>query len=123
MNVVDLTRVRNARAVLDRLALERPDLLGGPSSVAEWEALLEGLETMADDAKTYGLDEVAAILGVHEETVRRAIRTGELAALKLPRNYRVSRAELARWWAAKGGGQLFDAEPVAEDGHANDEEG
>lgn len=74
---------------------------------------------MTDDPKTYGLDEVAAILGVHEETVRRAIRTGELSAFKLPRNYRVSRTELARWWAAKGGGKLFEDDepaPVAEDG-------
>lgn len=59
---------------------------------------------------TYGLEEVAAIVGVHVETIRRAIRSGELCAAKLRRNYRVSRAELARWWAAKGGGEPFEGE-------------
>ena len=107
MTVVDLGRVRHARALLDEVAARRPDLLGPGASAARWEELLEGLD-MTDEAKTYGLEEVASILGVHAETVRRAIRSGELAAFKLARNYRVSKAELTRWWAAKGGGVLFE---------------
>ena len=59
---------------------------------------------------TFGLEEVADIVGVHVETIRRAVRSGDLRAAKLRRNYRVSRAELVRWWAAKGGGVLFEGE-------------
>ena len=109
MNVVDLGRVRTALRELDKLAAERPALLGPGASVAEWEELLEGLGM--DEAKTYGLEEVAELIGVHAETVRRAIRAGDLNAFKVTRNYRVSRAELSRWWASKGGGVLFDDEP------------
>ena len=107
--MIDLGRVRAALRELDMLAAEQPELLGPGASAAEWEELLEGLGM--DDAKTYGLEEVAELLGVHAETVRRAIRGGELNAFKLARNYRVSRAEIARWWASKGGGVLFEEEP------------
>jgi excisionase family DNA binding protein len=59
------------------------------------------------------LHEVAELLKVHVETVRRAVRAGELkaAAPGLGKgkgsDLRVSRIELARWWRAKGGGELF----------------
>lgn len=39
----------------------------------------------------YSIDEVAQILGIHSNTVRRLIRTGELPAEKLGRQWRVSR--------------------------------
>jgi excisionase family DNA binding protein len=62
----------------------------------------------------FTLHEVAELLKVHVETVRRAVRAGDLkaAAPGLGKgkgsDLRVSRVELARWWRAKGGGDLFD---------------
>ena len=112
--VVDLGRVRRARAALDKVAEERPDLVAAnAASVAEWLAELEQWDgSMTEDVKAYGLAEVGAMLGVHPETVRRAIRKGELAACNLGKDYRVSRLELAKWWASKGGGRLFDEVPL-----------
>jgi excisionase family DNA binding protein len=117
MTVVDLARVRVSLARLDELASGHPELVaGGPTGRGEWERTLElaGLdadkESEMAEPPTYGLEEVAAIVGVHVETIRRAIRDGELKAAKLPRNYRVSRIELARWWSALGGGELFPAD-------------
>ena len=66
------------------------------------------------EQQVYTLQEIAELLKVHVETVRRVIRNGELkaAAPGLGKakgaDLRVSRTELARWWKAKGGGELFD---------------
>lgn len=65
---------------------------------------------MTDETATraaYSLEEVGAMLGVHPQTVRRAIRKGELVAFQFARSYRVSRLELAKWWTSRGGGELF----------------
>ena len=63
---------------------------------------------MTDETQAaYSLEQVGVILGVHPETVRRAIRAGELAAFKMHLHYRVSRLELAKWWRSRGGGELF----------------
>lgn len=116
--IVDLPRVRAARVRLDRLALARPELIGPVDTLepgalaADWLAILQHDLDAMTDAQTYSLAEVAALAGIGVETVRRAIRAGDLAALHLPRNYRVSRVELARWWASRGGGQLFDDVPA-----------
>ena len=64
--------------------------------------------------QVYTLQEVAKLLGVHVETIRRAVRAGELKAAApgvghgKGADLRVSRIELARWWRARGGGDLFD---------------
>jgi len=64
--------------------------------------------------QVYNLNEVAELLGVHVETVRRTVRNGELRAAAIGvgkgkgAGFRVSRVELARWWRAKGGGKLFE---------------
>lgn len=66
-----------------------------------------------DKQQIYTLHEVADFLKVHVETVRRAVRAGELKAAAPGAgrgrggDLRVSRIELARWWRAKGGGDLF----------------
>jgi excisionase family DNA binding protein len=70
-------------------------------------------EPQVDERQVYTLHEVAELLKVHVETIRRAVRAGELkaAAPGLGKgkgsDLRVSRIELARWWRAKGGGELF----------------
>ena len=57
---------------------------------------------------TFTLQEAAALLSCHKETLRKAILDGDLKAAKLGRDYRVSRPELAAYWRACGGGELFD---------------
>lgn len=91
---------------LDRLA-ERVKAL----PVTRRDLLMSELEAI-----TYTPNEIATLCGVHPETVRRWIRGGQLAAVKLGgKEYRIAKVELARFWREKGGGELF-----ARDG-ANDE--
>ena len=63
---------------------------------------------------TFTLAEAAELLSCHRETLRRAIRAGELRAAKLGRGFRISRLDLEAFWTASGGGDLFDREPSAE---------
>ena len=66
-----------------------------------------------EQQQVFTLHEVAELLRVHVETVRRVVRAGELKAAApgagrgKGADLRVSRVELARWWKAKGGGELF----------------
>ncbi len=62
---------------------------------------------------TYTLAEAAELLRCHRETLRRAIRDGELRAAKLGRGFRISRFDLEAFWTASGGGDLFGKEPEA----------
>ena len=74
-----------------------------------------------EDRQVYTLHQVAELLGVHVETIRRAARAGELKAASpglgkgKGSDLRVSRIELARWWRARGGGALF-ADVTGEEG-------
>lgn len=61
---------------------------------------------------TFTLAEAAALLCCHAETLRRAIRGGELRAARLGRGYRISRIDLEAFWTACGGGELFAAQPT-----------
>ncbi len=47
------------------------------------------------------------MLSCDKETLRRAIRAGELQAARLGRTYRISRADLQVFWKSLGGGDLF----------------
>ena len=53
-----------------------------------------GVNDMADELET--TDFAADFLKVHPETVRRLIRSGELPAVKVGRNWRVRRSDLQR---------------------------
>lgn len=57
---------------------------------------------------TFTLAEAAELLSCHRETLRRAIRVGELRAAKLGREFRISRPDLQAFWTACGGGDLFE---------------
>ena len=59
---------------------------------------------------TFTLAEAADLLSCHRETLRRAIRSGELRAAKLGRDFRISRFDLEAFWTASGGGDLFGKE-------------
>ena len=63
---------------------------------------------------TYTLIEAAELLLCHKETLRRAIKSGELMAAKLGKSYRISKKDLEEFWQAKGGGALFEDSPMPE---------
>ena len=86
-----LTPLQEAR--LDRIAegirdlrMERTDLL---------------MSNLSDE--TFSTKQVADILDRHPETVRRAIKNGELKASKLGRSYRISRLDLDDYRGRHGG--------------------
>ncbi len=56
----------------------------------------------------FTLAEAAELLSCHKETLRRAIKDGVLRAARLGREYRISRPDLESFWAARGGGELFE---------------
>lgn len=67
---------------------------------------------------TFTLGEAAEVLSCHRETLRRAIKDGELRAAKLGREFRISRPDLEAFWIACGGGELFpksEGSPVTEE--------
>lgn len=66
------------------------------------------------------VDEVARYLRVHEVTVQRWCRTGELPAAKIGRAYRIKKGDLDAWWDARThrGGS-----PQSDSGHGTGEPG
>jgi len=57
--------------------------------------------------QAYSLKDSASILGVHPDTLRRAIKSGKLKAAKIRKDYRIGKIELERFFQAMGGGRLF----------------
>jgi excisionase family DNA binding protein len=113
--VLDLEGVRRGDAHLERAKRLNPKVTKRPVPVAE----IIGGEPAP--RVTYGVSEVAQIVGLHPLTIRRAIAAGELKAAngggKSP--YRISRADLETFWRARGGGALL--EPVANNMQASDD--
>lgn len=63
--------------------------------------------TVPPGKTTFTLAEAAEVLSCHKETLRRAIRRGQLQAAKLGKGFRISRVDLEAYWTANGGGELF----------------
>ena len=59
------------------------------------------------EQRAFSLKEVASILGVHPETIRRAVKAGKLKAAKIGKDYRIAKHELERYFHAMGGTSLF----------------
>ena len=59
----------------------------------------------------FTVPQLAALVAVHPDTIRRAIAAGELRAANSGgrTHYRVSRMDAEAWWRARGGGSLFVA--------------
>jgi excisionase family DNA binding protein len=57
--------------------------------------------------QAFSLRDSASILGVHPDTLRRAIKLGKLQSAKIGKDYRIARTELERYFKAMGGGKLF----------------
>ncbi|NVL92354.1 MAG: helix-turn-helix domain-containing protein [Desulfobacterales bacterium] len=53
--------------------------------------------------QAFSLKEAAKLLGCNRETLRRAIKAGQLKASKVGRDYRISKVELAKFWIRRGG--------------------
>ena len=60
------------------------------------------------EQRAFSLKEVADILNVHSETVRRLIKAGKLKAAKIGKDYRIAKSELERYFQAMGGTSLFE---------------
>ena len=60
------------------------------------------------EQRAFSLKEVASILGVHPETIRRAVKAGKLKAAKIGKDYRIAKSELERYFQAMGGTSLFE---------------
>lgn len=54
-------------------------------------------ETMNEESEYMGLDEVAVKMGVKYLTIYRMVRSGELPAVRLGKQYRVSKRELSEY--------------------------
>ncbi len=59
-------------------------------------------------ATIYTIEDAAQMLSLHEETLRRAYRRGDLKAALIGRRLRISEPELERFWTSNGGGQLWN---------------
>lgn len=74
----------------------------------------------------YTPGEVARVLRINEETVRRAIRTGKLSALHIGDQYRLSPTDLGKWIGMDRYLELFspleDARQVFGTGGLSDDE-
>jgi excisionase family DNA binding protein len=78
---------------------------------------LEAFTDMIEDnmrKDVYTVNEAAELLGLHHNTVRKWCREGEIKAMVIGREYRISRIELERYWKARGGGELFEHGSIEE---------
>ncbi len=100
---VDLTRVKRAMTRLDEIARDHPELLG-QSTQEQWEETLKDALASLD---VLTINQAAAVLNCHPDTIRKAIRTGKLKAGKVGRDYRISKRDLEIYWQAEGGEELF----------------
>lgn len=109
-NKVDINMVRKARQNLDEIKQKHPDI-----RTMDEETLNKTVEANAPQdnsheqvQSTYSPKEAARILNTHKETILRAIRKGELKAALIGKLYRITQAELDRYFKAKGGTSLFE---------------
>ncbi len=110
MKSIDMEKVRRARENLDIIGREHPELthLDGEDALRLRERIFD--LAVDKDKLVFQPDEIAELLGVHPESVRRWIRAGKLKAAKAGRYLLISRAELQTFWKKMGGGDLFGKE-------------
>mgnify|MGYP002762521064 CR=1 FL=1 len=70
---------------------------------------------MNEHAKTLTTDELAEIVDRQPRTVQKWIRNGYLDAVRVGREYRISKADANKWWRSRGGGVLFPEAKVPDD--------
>ena len=102
---VDMDMVRKARENLDKIKEEYPDTRSMDDETLE-EVMREGKHIQ----EIYTPTEMAELLGTHRETILRAIRKGEIQAAKIGKQYKITKAEVDRYFQSKGGSPLFEDE-------------
>ncbi len=88
-------------------ALILDDLRSLDGQRAEADAELATREPDAHIPRVMTVEQAADIIEVHPETIRRSIRSGELKAAKIGRDYRIAREDLSAWFVERGGAPLF----------------
>lgn len=99
-NVIDLDLVREGDQHLKRAKRLNPNVTTRPVEVAQ---------IITGQRQTFTVPELARLVGVHPQTIRRAIEAGELKAAQSGQHghFRVSHAEAQIWWTQRGGGVLL----------------
>lgn len=106
---LDIEAIKLARTNLDRIARDHPHLID-PNG-AMWSE--KDISEMIDEKQTaYTVEEAASLLRCHAQTIRRAIKNGKLQAAKIGKGIAISRFDLEDYYQAKGGGRLFDGQPL-----------
>jgi len=110
-------RFPNTSSYLDRYATlynsyaglsQDVDELASSRALADEE--LAVLETRSRELpRVMTVEQAAEVIEVHPETIRRAIRSGELNAAKIGRDYRITRDALSQWFVERGGQPLHRA--------------
>jgi excisionase family DNA binding protein len=57
---------------------------------------------------TYTIQEAAELMSCSPDTIRRAIKSGELKAAKLGKDYRISQLDIVSYYRHMGGGRLLE---------------
>lgn len=84
------------------LAVETP----AESVVSRAIELLERPEAASTPTQVLTLEQAAELCRLDPSVIEAWIEQGDLKALKLDADYRISRTELEKTWSAKGGGEL-----------------
>jgi excisionase family DNA binding protein len=63
---------------------------------------------MSDLKEIYSVEDVAKFFNCHVETIRKAIRSGDLIAAKIGKSYKISRIDLNNYYVKQGGSGLFE---------------
>jgi excisionase family DNA binding protein len=83
----------------------------GDATEAEW---LEIVKEVLMEKTVFSVKEVAELLGVNEETIRRAIRNKNLKAAQFGgKHYKISRTDLSAYYRRLGGGSLFGDDAIS----------
>jgi len=81
---------------------------------ANWNALDDERREQAmaeadnDSMRTLDVSEVADLLSLSAQTIRRKLRAGDIPGVQTGKGWRISKVALAEWWRDEGGGPLFD---------------
>ena len=67
-----------------------------------------------DPAKTLTSKELGEKVDRTRETINKWIRNGSIKAVRIGREYRISKADANAWWRSRGGGVLFPEADIGE---------
>ncbi len=99
-NVINIDLVRQGDAHLKRAKRLNPEVTAPTVNV---------VEIINTQPQTFTVSQLAGLVGVHPQTVRRAIDAGQLKAAQSGEkgHHRISYTEAQLWWQRRGGGALM----------------